>query len=70
MRWLRVVGYLKSVLRELLPARLMRKSVEVDVRQVEQPPIRDLVGAAPRRRYRGPVRGGSNDNRSPRVSRM
>lgn len=50
------MDYLKSVLRELLPAWLVRKTADVDVRPVEQqPPIRDLVGAAPPRRYRGPV---------------
>jgi hypothetical protein len=59
------MDYLKSVLRELLPAWLMRRSIDVDVRPVEQqPPIRELVGAAPPRRYRGPVRPESNDNRA------
>ena len=56
-----MVDYLKSVLKELLPAWLTRKSVDVGVRQVEQPPLRDLIGAAPPVRYRGPMR--STDNR-------
>jgi hypothetical protein len=48
------MDYLRLVLRELLPAWLVRKTADVDVRPVEQqPPIRDLVGAAPPRRYRG-----------------
>ncbi|MER8433657.1 hypothetical protein [Mesorhizobium caraganae] len=40
-----MVDYLKSAIRELMPAWLMRKSVDVDVRKVEQPPLRDLIGA-------------------------
>lgn len=62
-RWRSVVDYLKSVLKELLPAWLVRKPVDVDVRLVEQPPIRELVGAAPLRRYRGPLKPEANDNR-------
>ena len=61
-----MVDYLKSVLKEILPAWIMRKAVDVvDVRPVEQPSIRirDLVGAAPSRRYRGSVRSEVNDNR-------
>jgi hypothetical protein len=56
MRLPSMVDFLKSFIQELLPAWLSRKAVNVDVRTVEQPPFRDLIGAAPPVRYRGPVR--------------
>lgn len=59
-----MVDYLKSVIRELMPAWLMRKSVDVDVRKVEQPPLRDLIGAAPPVQYRGPVRSESENRQA------
>jgi hypothetical protein len=37
-----MVDYLKSVLKELPPAWLVRKSVNVNVRLVEQPPSASL----------------------------
>jgi len=58
-----MVDYIKSVLKELLPAWLVRKSSRIDVRKGEQPPMADLVGAAPRRRYRGPARAEDKDKR-------
>lgn len=62
---------LKLVLEEMLLAWLKRKPVHIDVRPTKQPPpIRDLVGAAPRRRYRGPTVSAANDNRSFRASQM
>lgn len=63
-RCLCMVDYLKSVLKELCPAWLMRKAGVVDVRPVEQQPaISDLIGAAPPTRYRGPVRSEPPDHR-------
>ncbi|ESX98732.1 hypothetical protein X755_15575 [Mesorhizobium sp. LNJC405B00] len=61
-----MVDYLKIVLKELCPAWLMRKAVDADVRPVEQqPPISDLIGAAPPMRYGGPVRSEPPDHRLP-----
>lgn len=49
------MNYVKSVLREFLPAWLVPKAPHVDARPSEQqPPVRELIGAAPPRRYRGP----------------
>ena len=61
------VHYLKSVFRELLPAWLARKSIDVDVRLVEEPPIPELVGAAPPRGIA--VHSGRTPNTTPVLGR-